>query len=466
MSRDVYSTRTDREDGLDLRSIGFAGQPVVARIYFAARDPLWRTVPMRILATERQRTDDGFDLRVTAESLFAEMPLTATLGYRAKGDELVAEVVAVAGGGFRYNRIGFCVLLDVGGYRGRRATTRRGEGVSWFDFPEEIVTRNQTDENTVRFHQPFDELVTELAGDTRVAFSFEGVGFEFEDQRSWADPSYKAYSISPEPWPMSAHEGQRFEQRVRIRVTPGSAPAAAAAAPEVTLGNVVGTLPAVDVFRGRVVPGSFRPGGGFQELNAGRRSDVPNHGAIELAVNGAVHAADTDSVFDTVAMHGEIVRQARALFPGVPVHLAPVSFLDDAGDWRDPTGEYNPEPPPGATPERWGEPLAAAWVVASVAVAAPAGAASLHYFSPALPVGCPAAEAIARLRRLAGRDLLAVSVPSPLVGVAVADGEALVLALANRGPDPQPVRLPNGREVMLGPFGAEWFEFAYANRAS
>jgi hypothetical protein len=464
MPHDIYRDRADRSDGLDLRSISFGGEPVVARIYFAARDPLWRTVPLRVLAAERTDTDDGFDVRVSAESTYPHMPLAVTLAYRAKGDELTAEAVAVAGGEFSHNRIGFCVLLDAGSYGARPATGRRGGEALPFVFPREIVTRAQSDENTRHFHTPFDELDVELADGTRVGFEFEGVGFEFEDQRNWTDPSYKAYSVSDEPWPMLARAGQRFEQRVRVRVAPGSSGDTGPAEPAVTLGGVVGTLPPIDVFRGRLLPGSYRPGGGFQELNAQRLAHVPDCGAIELAVNGAVHAADTDSVFDAVTTHGAVVRQVHQLYPGVPVHLAPVSFLDAAGDWRDPAGGYFPEAPPGSTSVRWAEPLGAAWVVASVAAAAPAQPASCHFFSPDLPADCAAAAAIARFGTLEGHDLLAVDAPGRVAGVAVVDGDAVTLALANTEPDPCPVVLPDGRRVVLDGFDAQWFELPATNR--
>jgi hypothetical protein len=51
---------------------------------------------------------------------------------------------------------------------------------------------------------------------------------------------------------------------------------------------------------------------------------LDKYDSIELAVNGAVHAADDDSVQETTAAHGLIVAQARALRPELPVRLAPI----------------------------------------------------------------------------------------------------------------------------------------------
>ena len=100
-SRDpVFTTRTDREDGFDLRAVAFGDEVVLARLYFAARDPLWRTVPLRAVRSQRTTTPDGFVDVVEAVSESPAMPMAVTLEYRAAGDELVARAVAVAGGDF------------------------------------------------------------------------------------------------------------------------------------------------------------------------------------------------------------------------------------------------------------------------------------------------------------------------------------------------------------------------------
>ncbi len=463
MSRDpVFTTRTDREDGFDLRAVAFGDEVVLARLYFAARDPLWRTVPLRAVRSQRTTTPDGFAVVVEAVSESPVMPMSVTIEYRAAGDELVARAVAVAGGDFDYNRVGLCLLLDSAAYRGRTGHTRSGDTSSSFTFPEPIVTRAWTDENAVRFHDPFDALETELASGTRVRLELEGARFELEDQRNWTDPSYKAYSASDEPWPLRAHAGERFAQVVRLRVAPGPR------APReddghIALAGTVGTLPPVGVYTGRVAADSLRPAGGFEQLNSARGAGDTAPCAVELAVNGAVHASDDDSVLEATSTHGELVRQARAICPGTPVHLAPIAFLDEAGDWRGRDGDYRPEPPTGSTSRRWAEALAATWVVASVAGAAPAGVASLRYFSPDLPAGSPAAEVIERLAHLEGRELLEVTAPPPLAALAVVTGEGCVtLAVANASPDRQHTVLPDGTPVELAPFAAQWFEVSYA----
>jgi hypothetical protein len=414
----------------------------------------------------RRRTPraDGFLIEVTARSDDPALPLEVALRYEARGPVLTAEFEAVALADFDYCRLGFCLLLSEGDYRGRPAASRL-EGIeTGFRFPESIVTRDQHDPATLDFHRAFDRLDLSRASGMAIRLNTSGGAFEFEDQRNWTDPSFKAYSASAEPWPMRARNGEMFHQRVDVCVVPGVAPAVAHDR-RISVGPVIGTVFPIDRFDGRLSSRSLRPGGGFQELNA-RRPDGMDADAIELAVNGAVHAADDLSVLETTTMHGAIVRAARSLFPGLPVLLAPVSFLDVAGDWRDAQGRYAPEPfiddPDAAPSARQGTELGAAWVVASVANLTSDPPDAVRYFSSRLPADSVAARTVDRFRALRGRTLRGLTTPASVVGVAIEkphrDGVTFVLALANLSTDPVEFLLPDGRRGWLDGLRSEWFE--------
>ena len=166
----------------------------------------------------------GFSSTVNATSAGPAQPMDVSLRYVADGDELLAEFAATARGPFTYCRIGFNVLFPMELYGSRPATSWRSGAPTPFTFPAEILTRAQHDPVSTRFHRPFDRLEASLASGTSVHVEFEGNGFEFEDQRNWTDPSYKAYSCAPpQGWPVSAVEGERFFQRLRIRVTSSGA---------------------------------------------------------------------------------------------------------------------------------------------------------------------------------------------------------------------------------------------------
>lgn len=459
MNASVFSTREDREDGFDLRGLSLDGEDIAARLYFAVRDPWWRTVPLETVSHGRRRTEDGFVVDVEAKTTGDTAPLSVRLRYEAVGSTLIASFEAVALGAFDYARIGFCLLLADSLYEGRQAVSWRGSDRTDFVFPVGIITHNQSDAASLAFHSSFDGFETSLASGTRVTVRAEGERFEFEDQRNWTDASYKAYSISA-GWPFPAAEGQRFGHRLQIEV---AAARGADRAPEddsIEVGDGIGSLPSIDVFAGRMSSLSYRPGGGFQELNA-QRPGVPSCDSIELAVNGAVHAADDDSVLETAAHHGAIVRAARALTGGrLPVRLSPVSFLDVAGDWRDPEGHYHPEPAPGLPRERLASPLAETWVVASAASAVPAGVEAIRYLETSIPADAPARRAIERLRRLEGGEVRSVRAPSRLAVLAVESGGTVTLAIANPSPDPQPVVLPDGTSTIVAGFSTVWMELA------
>jgi hypothetical protein len=465
-----WAFREDRGDGLDLRALAYRGEPVAARVYFALRDEWWRTVPLRTVARSRVDTAGGFAVSAEAESGWASHPLSVRLRYEAVGDELVASFEAEAGGPFRYGRIGFCVLFGES-YAGRPAVSWRAGVPTRFTFPGEVVTRDQTDLASLRFHRPFVAVQTTLGSGAPVRYGFEGEEFEFEDQRNWTDASFKAYSAPRlgRREPSSTVAGARFAQRVRIQVEP-QAPAAgpgrtagpAAGPSAIVLGDVVGAMPAVGLFEGRVSARSYRPAAGFYQLNADRPdpAELSTCDSIELGVNGAVHADDEDSVLETTAVHGALVAQTRAAYPGLPVLLAPVSFLDVAGDWRDETGHYLPEPPLAEVPARWSGEHAATWVIASACRAVPAGVAQLRYLDARLPAGAPAARAVARLGALAGGEVLSACAPEPLAALAVRTGAGVTLAVANPGPDTVHFGLPGGAAAELAGFASAWYELS------
>jgi hypothetical protein len=436
-----------RGDGLDLRQLCFGSDVVFSRLYFAIRDQWWRTVPLSVV--DVRRSSSPFSLTVDAVSANPDLPMDVSLHYVVEGDELVASFTAAARAPFTYCRIGFNLLFPADLYRERPATSWHAGVATPLTFPAGIVTRAQLDVGSVRFHRPFGRLETSLASGALLRVDFEGPEFEFEDQRNWTDTSYKAYSCAPPSgWPTSTVAGERFSQQLRLRVS--------AAAGRIRLGAPVLELPSIDLFDGRVSPHSYRPGGGFQEFNS-RRLRLAGYDSIELAVNGAVHAADDESVLETTAAHGLIVAQSRSLQPSLPIRLAPISFLDVAGDWRDEAGEYYPEPPKGPLPARLLTGFAATWAIASAASAAPAGPDLLRYFDASLPPDSPAARAVARLRDLRGHDVLAVEAPSPLAVLAIRLDEAVVLAVANRGPDRVDFVLPDDRSMSLAGFESAWY---------
>lgn len=454
-----FTSRPDAEEGPDVRDLVLDGRPVAARLYFAIRDELWRTATLVVDERTRDEKADGFDLRVRAHG--RDLPVRVVVVVRARGRELEAEAMAVLDAAFRYCRIGFCLLLDAEGLAGGvEVGSSLGGDAARFAFPDAIVTRDQHDPATDAFHRPFDRLTWMTSAGDHVEARFAGEAFEFEDQRNWTDASYKAYSVAPPGgWPVDGAAGETIRQRVALRVDPSPHPAASPGTAHLEIGEPVGPMPPVAAYDGPVVPGAVRPAGGFQQLNADR-PDLRAAGAsaVELAVNGAVHAADRASVMDTTRMHGRILAQAKDLAGGIPVLLAPVGFAEEAGDWRDPAGRYSTVPPAGTISRRSTGAFGAAWILASVASAAPERPAALRYVAGGDP-GTAAGETVRRLAALAGRPMLRIAIDpagAPLSALAVADGDVVDLAVVNRNPEAVAVVLPGGEETTVPGYGIRW----------
>jgi hypothetical protein len=448
-SRDVMA-------GVDLRPVAIDGFTVAARLFFAVRDHRWRTPPLVIARSNETQYEDGASVEIFGRTEGA--PVDVQLLYSLRGGVVRVEATATLTGAMRFNRIGFCLLLDEADVRGSEAESSLGDAVTAFRFPEQIVTRNQVDEPTAAFHAPFRRLRWTIAG-RPVEAEFAGSDFEFEDQRNWTDPSYKAYSVAPASGiPVDGRRGIRVHQTVVIRPT-----AVVGGGPEpdpirqVVIGPQVGEVPVIREYRRGSADDAVRPAGGFQEFNA-RRPAVPPGGIVRLAVNGAVHADDERSVFETTRMHGRIVEEARRLAPDSRVRLGPVGFLDASGDWRDALGRYVAEPVMRAEPDsRSGGEFGAGWIIASAVAAVPAGPESIEYLLP--PGDGAAREVVRRLSELAGRPVLraALEPADPRVMVlAVDSGDTVELMLANTGADAAVAALADGEVIAVPPASSLW----------
>jgi hypothetical protein len=105
---------------------------------------------------------------------------------------------------------------------------------------------------------------------------------------------------------------------------------------------------------------------------------APQADFVEYAINPQVHATDPGSILETVDSLAATVATARDLGGGAPVHVAPVSMKPLFNPDR--VGP-EPDPGPGGLPDRYdrrqGDVLTAIWTLASLAVLASEGVASV-----------------------------------------------------------------------------------------
>ena len=227
-----------------LRRICLGRHEVLRRIYFAARDPAWRTAPNRITITRQDISSDGFFITYQAEVRLGALQLDLEATLCGTNDGIVSFTIeALALGDLSSNRIGLCVLHPAA-YAGTACSITHVDGViERGRFPTLVAP-----------HQPFtaiQAIAHTVQRGLKAEVEFEGAIFEMEDQRNWSDASFKTYSgqlSAAQPLPIHIAAGTRISQKVTQRLL-GARPMSSRKAPHhITLTCSEGTpqpLPAL-----------------------------------------------------------------------------------------------------------------------------------------------------------------------------------------------------------------------------
>lgn len=225
-------------DAGNLRHIRFGGIEIVRAISFVVRDRNWGTYNPSITDLSVHEAE-GFTVSYRAQAGDGVQSLGYAARIRGNPDGSVDfEAEGLAGTAFETNRTGFVVLHPIVGVSGRPVTVEHVDGtVVERVFPDLI--------DPVQPMMDLRALTHEPAPGLRVTCRMEGDAFEMEDQRNWADASYKTY-VRPlaRPWPYVLPAGEGFGQAVRLRVAgPAPRPSAARGSVALTLGPALGPVP-------------------------------------------------------------------------------------------------------------------------------------------------------------------------------------------------------------------------------
>ncbi len=227
-----------RFDNGDLRSVKLGSTEVLQRIYFAIRDPYWRTVPARMGEFRVNRGPDSFLIEYDAEDRMEEIEFRRHVKLEGRSDGRIDfTVTGRAGCAFRLNRAGICLLHSSRTWRGRSCRIEHVDGsLEEARFPELISP-----------HQPFQDVRAirhDIPGGGSVEVRFEGEVFETEDQRNWSDGSFKTYCppLSP-PLPRAMLEGESLRQSVTVLYRG-----------DFIYGDAAGKLPAIRLIGDKSVP--------------------------------------------------------------------------------------------------------------------------------------------------------------------------------------------------------------------
>lgn len=171
-----------------LRHIRFGDSPIVSRIYVALRSENWRSISALTTLVSRNISDSSFQLRFENRHTEGAIDFSWTGSVSGHPDgQIQFSMDGIAHTSFLKNRIGFCILHPTGEFAGTPCTIEKIDGsVEHAAFPAEISP-----------HQPFlnvRSISTEVFPGIRVKIRCEGDTFETEDQRNWADASFKTYS--------------------------------------------------------------------------------------------------------------------------------------------------------------------------------------------------------------------------------------------------------------------------------
>jgi hypothetical protein len=173
------------EEG-NLRSISFGGVELVRAINYLARDSSWGTYKAALSNIEINEGEGSFS--VTYDALCSGPDGRYAYRMTIKGEaagRLSMEAAGEALTDFPTNRTGF-VVLHAAQAAGGRLTIRHGDGgIEQTVFPEAISPDQPAFDISALTHEPAPGLVCTV--------TMEGDAFEMEDQRNWADASFKTY---------------------------------------------------------------------------------------------------------------------------------------------------------------------------------------------------------------------------------------------------------------------------------
>lgn len=196
------------------RYIRFHGREVIRMIYPALRDENWNTIPYTISNETVATTEQEITIRFSAQ--FKEGAIQYEADFQlniANSGRVTYSMKGESATAFKSKRIGICVHHPIPSCMGRQVDIVHDNGTTTkMMFPVLISPdRPFTDVSQMRWTSA-DGLNCDLL--------FEGDVFETEDQRNWADDSYKTYSGPQYRVPMlHVAKGDTMHQQVTLRVT-------------------------------------------------------------------------------------------------------------------------------------------------------------------------------------------------------------------------------------------------------
>ena len=420
--------------GGELRYLSVGDREIVRRIYFAVRDAEWDTATPVFdrVSIKVQKNSFVVDLSAHCVLLTADFSWTGKITGTPDG-KITFSVTGQPNRDFKSNRIGICVLYGAPFLAGRSFETVGVDGKTLTPqtFPS-LVSASLLTQNfeTLRYHEKGLKVSVGVSGQAT---------FSMEDQRTYSDSSYKAYSTLNYNYAEPVKKGDTKTETVTVSVSGMGTPAPAAKETVYTLG-IGGAIP------GALVPeiGEATPeetGGIFGNINnnASKYAGAKN---LTWGYNPSLHLGDNDTFVENAVTIVDQVKTAHVYAPDAKIRISPVTF-----------DSTHPRNPPHDARIR--EPFGDMWTVLMVKNLSLAGANSAGFrVVPGDDTGI-----IQSLGLLAGRPVLTTTVsggsgvyPVPVEAFAVKDASDTVLYVLNTSSQMQTIAVPTVPGLRLKPF--------------
>jgi len=131
------------------------------------------------------------------------------------------EIEGVALRDMQLCRLGLVVLHPVPSFAGAHVLVKGPQGTQELSVPHSVTPQPIIDGIPIAMTEPFSELTLIQSGWGTLELSFTGELFELEDQRNWADASFKSYCTPLRlGFPRLIRKGARIAHTVELKFTP------------------------------------------------------------------------------------------------------------------------------------------------------------------------------------------------------------------------------------------------------
>jgi hypothetical protein len=413
----MWSVEVERATGW-VRCVRLGGHEVARAVYANVRDENWKTLSQRMVHHRAAQEEGRFEAHWQID--LDDIGFTWKVAVMCDGKSLSIDWTGESSQEFQTRRTGLCLLhpLELKG------------------LPCEVVHSDGSVESgafpiLVEPHQPFFDIAGMLhgVGGAKVHISFLGEVFEMEDQRNWTDASFKTY-CRPQAWeqPYAIVSGATIQHGVRFEFEGEVIPVERHCVTVLSDSGRPVPMPKLGTLSPQPVPGfAFhidpdRPddwsaagfgrvhyaGANFVDLNR-NRPEIAELDAVAFGASPQAHAFDDRTILENVRGLADAVETALEITGGKPVCVGPIRFQNRRVEF-----DY-----------RIAEPIAAAWIVATVLACAEAGASACCILEAGNFRG-PLKDALSLLQGVEAVELLHSRDPYRVIGFKI-PGKGAVL---------------------------------------